>query len=216
MLTVLKIAMMNLLLSSDNVIIIALFGRKLAHKTRFLSLLISLVVSVALQLAILFVVSFLFRISFLQAVFGILICYMAFHLFKENKKKKKGAESRSMWKTIAKIVLGNLMMSFENEATLITLSNGNVWLAWLGILVTSPIIFFGSHFIAWVISKFDVILYIGAAILFKIGIDLIFTLPVLQRFATLGTWLLTGLFSLYVLYVYAKRRGWIHKKAHAG
>lgn len=207
MLSILKIALINLLLSSDNVLIIALFGKSLQKSRRIFVLSCSLVASVVLQLGILFVVAFLFRITFLQALFGLLICYMAVQLLRKRKSEKQTTGHKSVWYVIGKIVIGNLLMSFENEATLITLSNGDVWLAWIGILVTSPLIFFGSRLLTVLLEKFDFILYIGSIVLFKIGLDLIFTFPPIQPYKTMGSWGLAVVFGIIVAVIYFRKRG---------
>lgn len=207
MLSIVKIALINLLLSSDNVLIIALFGKVLQKSKKIFALSCSLVISVALQLGILFVVAFLFRISFLQALFGLLICYMAVQLLRKKKTDSHTVKRNSLWYIIGKIVVGNLMMSFENEATLITLSNGNVWIAWIGILITSPLIFFGSHLITLLLERFDFILYIGSIVLFKIGLDLVFTFPLLQPYKSLGSWGLAAVFAVIVAILYLRKRG---------
>lgn len=211
MLAIIKIALMNLLLSSDNVLIIALFSKGLHKSRKMFALTISLIASVILQLGILFVVSYLFHITFLQSLFGLLICYMAVKLLTQKKEDDKPtAEGQSVWYAIGKIVVGNLMMSFENEATLITLSNGNVWIAWIGVLATSPIIFYGSHVITLLLERFDFIVYIGSVILFKIGIDLVFTLPMLAPYKSGVGWGLTAMYALILLGVYLHKRGWLH------
>lgn len=207
MLAVLRIALINLLLSSDNVLVIALFSKELRKSRRIFALTCSMLASIALQLGILFVVAFLFHISFLQSLFGLLICYMAVKLLTTQKRQDRHDEKpNSVWYSIGKIVVGNLMMSFENEATLITLSHGDVWIAWIGILVTSPLIFYGSHLITLLLERFDFILYIGSIVLFKIGLGLVFTFPTLQAYAGKGGWGLTTVYTVIVAIVYMRKR----------
>lgn len=198
MFTLLNLALMNLLLSSDNVLVIAVFGHNLSRNKRTFVLLFSMLVSLALQLGILFVVAFLFRITVLQSLFGIIICYMAFHLlYKHESQETKILESKNLLMSVGKIALGNLMMSFENETTLISMSRGDVWLAWFSMLITAPLIFFGSNLIAWVLQKYAFLLNIGAIILVKIGLNLVFQFPTLQPYGPTGPWILTGLFAIY-------------------
>lgn len=208
MFAVINIALVNLLLSSDNVLIIALLGKHLTRGKRFLVLLWSMLASVVLQLGILFIVAFLFKITFLQSLFGLVICYMAFHLLHKNEPNKtiNEAEPQNLLPSVWKIVLGNLMMSFENETTLISLSNGDPWMAWFGMLLTAPIIFFGSHLISWLLSKYDIIIYIGATVLFKIGLDLIFKVSFLNQYTYIGSWLLEVLFIIYVIRIYVEKK----------
>lgn len=207
MFTLLNLALMNLLLSSDNVLVIAVFGHNLSRNKRTFVLFLSMLVSLALQLGILFVVAFLFRITVLQSLFGIIICYMAFHLlYKHEPQETKILESKNFLMSVGKIALGNLMMSFENETTLISMSRGDVWLAWFGMLITAPLIFFGSNLIAWVLQKYAFLLNIGAIILVKIGLNLVFQFPTLQPYGPTGPWILTGLFAIYatVLFLHDK------------
>lgn len=210
MLAIIKIALINLLLSSDNVLIIALFSQGLHKSRRILALTCSLIASVVLQLGILFVVSFLFHISFLQSLFGLLICYMAIKLIMQKRANKQTKKQSSLGYAIFKIVVGNLMMSFENEATLITMSNGNVWIAWIGILVTSPFIFFGSQLIALLLARYDFIMYIGSIVLFKIGLGLVFTFPMLKPYASIGGWGLAIIYGIIVAIVYLRKHEFLH------
>lgn len=203
-----NIAFTNIFLSSDNVLIIALFGKHLSRRKRLVVLLGSLLTSLAIQLGILLIMSYLFKITFLQALFGLIICYMAFHLIHENKSDQtiKEIESKNLVYDIWKIAIGNLMMSFENEATLISLANGNPWMAWFGFVLTSPFIFFGSHFISYLLKKYEIIIYIGAAYLFKIGLDLLFTLSIISRYALTGSWVIEVLFIIYLMIIYLKEK----------
>lgn len=217
MFAIVKIALINLLLSTDNVLIIALFSKGLQKSKKMFVLSLSLLASAVLQLGILFVVAFLFRISFLKFLFGLLICYMAVKLLERRPTDKRVVQKHSTWYSVGKIVIGNLLMSFENEATLITLSSGNVWVAWIGILITSPFIFFGSHLITLLLERYRFILYIGSIILFNIGVGLVFTLPVLQSHKSLGSWTLTIAYGIIVLLVFLVHTGVISKvKKHKG
>lgn len=206
MFTILNMALVNLLLSTDNVLVIALFAREFGQKKRLLVLLWGMLASLVLQLIILFIIALLFRVTFLQAVFGLIICYMALHLFRKGESTKvQDISSQKFLTIIGKIVLSNLMMSFENEATLITMARGEVWLAWSGFLLTAPLIFFGSNLIVWLLHKFNFVLYLGSVLLFKIGLNLIFEMSGINRFLPYGPWVLTGLFAVYVISKYLQK-----------
>ena len=198
MLTVLRVALTNLLLSSDNVLMIALMSHRVRHGRRWYALLWSLLVSVTLQLGILVLMALLFRLPFLKSVFGVVICFMAFHLIRTHRPAAHTGQQHGVPAAVARITAGNLMMSFENEVALITLARGNVWLAWIGVLTTAPFIFFGSHMLVEILKRYPLIVYGGAVYLFNVGARLLFTGPWLQPYATAGTWALTALFAVYV------------------
>ncbi len=205
MFAILPVALTNLLLSSDNVLMIALMSRGVGHPRRWYALLWSLLVSVGLQLGILALMALLFRLPLLPAVFGAVICVMAFHLIKTHQPHGAVVVREGMPTTVFRITVGNLMMSFENEAALTTLARGNVWLAWAGVLTTAPIIFFGSHMMGWVLRRYPVIVYAGAVYLFHVGIGLVLSLPALRPHASQASWALTALFTVYVVVRYLSR-----------
>ena len=214
MFNLINLGLMNILLSSDNVLIIALFSEELGEKKRIPILFWSMLTSILVQLGILYALSFLFRLSFTQSLFGAIICYMALHLLHKGEPKERNLDHQSSLSSIWKMAAGNIMMSFENEATLIGLSRGNVLVAWLALAMTSPIIFFASNIIVWVLRKFDFVVYAGSALLFKIGLDMIFTLPGFHRHVPAGPWILTGLFTVCVTGLYLHRHNILRMRLH--
>lgn len=196
--TVVKVALTNLLLSSDNVLMIALLSGGVVRTKRIQALLWSLIASLLLQLGILFLMAYLFHFSFLRGLFGVVICIMAFQLVSSHHARTAPAQSGSVGAAIARITLGNLMMSFENEAALITLAQGNVWVGWIGILITAPLIFFGSHLMVSLLRRYSLIVDLGAVYLFLVGSRLLFAVPWLHAYAAYGVWALMGAFAVYV------------------
>ncbi len=201
----LQVALTNLLLSGDNVLLIALMSKGVRRGGRWAALSWSLLVSVALQLGILALMAVLFRFSVVHAVFGALICLVAFHLVHSHRPHLAEAPPRGVPETVARITVGNLLMSFENEAALISLAGGNALLAWTGVLLTAPIIFFGSHAVSWVLQRYTIIVYASAIYLVHIGLRLVFSVPALRAYGVTMTWLLTALFAAYAAAVYVTR-----------
>lgn len=199
MLALLQVALTNLLLSSDNVLAIALLSHGVRHGRRMLALLWSLAASLGLQLGILAVVAYLFRFALLQLAFGAVICYMAFHLVGGPRSAPQVTVSPGLHRTVLRITAGNLMMSFENEIALITLARGNVWLAWSGVVLTSPVVFFGSHMVVEVLRRYPAIVYAGAIYLFNVGARLLVAGAPLGPYTTPTAWILTALFAFYAI-----------------
>lgn len=205
----LKVAATNLLLSSDNALMIAVLTNAAKKKHRLRALMWSYLLSDVAQLILLFVISYLFRIKILQSLFGLFICFMALQLLykKEDDKVERAAQHQSLLPVIGKITTGNIMMSFENAAALVGVAQGHVWTAWFGVVITSAFVFFGSHLLSSFLDRFDFILYLGSVILFWIGSKLVFTEPILAAYAKIGPWLTTALYFLVVGYIYARYKG---------
>ncbi len=206
MLILTKIAFMNLALSSDNVLMIAMTSKHLPSRQRIVALLWSMAVSLVIQLLVLFVVSFLFRFKVLQVLFGIVICYMAFRLLSHSPSQRRDYDTNGVSRSVWKIAVANLLMSFENEVALIALASGNALLAWFGMLITAPFIFLGSHAISYILTKYTFIVYAAAVYLFHIGLNLFFSLPVLRAYVDAGSWGLTGAFAAFAVYAFVQRR----------
>ncbi|QQE78151.1 hypothetical protein [Alicyclobacillus sp. SO9] len=204
-----KVAVTNLLLSSDNALMIAVLTNAAKKKHRLRALMWSYLLSDIAQLILLFAISYLFRIKILQSLFGLFICFMALQLLnnQEGDKVEHATKHQTLLPVIGKITTGNLMMSFENAAALVGVSHGHVWTAWAGVVVTSAFVFFGSHLLSSFLDRFDFILYLGSVVLFWIGAKLVFTEPVLSAYAKTGIWLTTTLYFLVVAYIYARRKG---------
>jgi predicted tellurium resistance membrane protein TerC len=215
MFALLQVALTNLLLSSDNVLTIALMSHGVSHGRRRIALLLSLAASLALQLGILVGMAYLFRMAWLRLVFGVVICYMAFHLLRASHPEGDATATAGMHRTVLRITTGNLLMSFENEVALITLAHGNVWLAWAGVVLTSPLIFFGSHMVVEVLRRYSVIVFAGAVYLFSVGARLLVAGTGLGAIATPAAWVLTALFGLYALARYL-RAGAFHRAGTGG
>ncbi len=147
-LLVVQVALTNLLLSSDSVLLIALMSRGMRRGGRWAALTWSLLVSLAAQLGILAVMGYLFRFAAIRLAFGIPVCAVAFHLLQAHEIEARPGSGHGMPEAVARITVGNLLMSFENEAALITLAAGNALVAWVGVVLTSPVVFFGSHPVA--------------------------------------------------------------------
>jgi predicted tellurium resistance membrane protein TerC len=199
-----QVALTNLLLSGDNVLIIAVMTRQVRQGQRWVALGWSMLISLALQLGILFALAMLFHVTAVHVVFGVTICLVAGHLVRAGRPRAAAAGA-GLHATVVRVSLGNLLMSFENEAALITLAHGSAWLAWAGVAVTSPVVFFGSHWVAAVLRRFPVIVYAGAVYLFRIGVHLVASMPWWGPTAAGAGWALTGAFAVYAAAAYLRQ-----------
>ncbi len=205
LLAILEVAGANLLLSGDNVLVIALMSKTVRKGKRFVALAWALGVSMAIVFGILVLLSLFFRFSILKAVFGLVVCFMAFHLVRTHASHLARDVPQGVGRAVLRIAMGNLLMSFENDVALIALAHGNPWTAWVGVLITAPLIFFGSHLVAWVLHRYPLIVDAGAVYLFHLGTGLLLGVPVLPHDAWIWAWGATVLFAGYAALRYIRR-----------
>jgi YjbE family integral membrane protein len=164
---VLSIIMINLILSGDNAVVIALASRNLPgnlrNKAIFWGTFGAVVVRVILTIAILW----LMKIPFMQLFGGILLVWIAYKLLaeEENHDETNIKGSKSLLRAIQTIIVADLVMSLDNVLAIAAAAEGHIPLIILGIAISIPIMVFGSTLIMKLMERFPIIIQVGVAIL---------------------------------------------------
>lgn len=164
---VLSIIMINLILSGDNAVVIALASRNLPgnlrNKAIFWGTFGAVVVRVILTIAILW----LMKIPFMQLFGGILLVWIAYKLLaeEENHDETNIKGSKSLLRAIQTIIVADLVMSLDNVLAIAAAAQGHIPLIIVGIAISIPIMVFGSTLIMKLMERFPIIIQVGVAIL---------------------------------------------------
>lgn len=180
----LQIILLNLVLSGDNVGVIALAIKNLAPKAAKKANLVG--VSIALILRILFVVaiSVLLGISWLHVdlIGGVLLLYITWNMVAGSGGGKAPKQAGSFWHAVAVIVLADASMSLDNVLAIASVATGGskagitgpeFGLILFGLAMCVPIIFFGSEIVARLMNSYPVIIYICAGLLVHTAVKMI-------------------------------------------
>ncbi len=179
----LKILMINLVLSGDNAVVIAMASKNLPARQRSQAIWWGAVGAVGLRCVLTFVAVILLRIPFIQAVGGLLLLWIAFKLLYENEDHVGIRAETSIWRAIQVILVADFVMSLDNVLAIAALANGDIAIIVIGIAISIPIVVWGSNVIAIWLHRFPVLVLLGAAILaFTAG-------EMLLRDSRLGVWL---------------------------
>ncbi|MDQ4105942.1 MAG: YjbE family putative metal transport protein, partial [Actinomycetota bacterium] len=138
----------DLILSGDNAVVIALAVRQLEGKTRRRAIFWGAMGAVGLRLIFAAVVTYLLVIPFLQAVAALLLIWIAWKLlFQDDGGDDHGGfeAGTSIWGAIKIIIVADVIMSLDNVVALVGVSGGNLWLLVFGLLLTIPLIVYGSQ-----------------------------------------------------------------------
>jgi YjbE family integral membrane protein len=177
----LQIIWIDLLLSGDNAIVIALACRGLPPEKRRIGILVGTIVAIALRIVFALVISYLLNVPFLKAIGGVMLFWVAFQLLAgEDGGHGEVAPADNMWKAVRTIAIADAVMSLDNVLALAAASKGNMWLFVFGLLLTVPLIIYGSQLILAVIERFPIVVWAGAALLGWIAGELIADDPGLQ------------------------------------
>jgi YjbE family integral membrane protein len=208
------ILLIDLILSGDNAVVIALAVRGLQGNVRRRAILIGVAGAVLLRIFFALIISYLLAIPFLQVAGGLLLLWISWRLIFDNHGGHDEVhEGQSLWDAVKIIILADVVMSLDNVVALVGVSGGNVWLIAIGIALTIPLVIFGSAILSTLMDRFPIIIYAGAALLVYISVEMIFHDRVTESLAEylgLFTVRLIGaaavfVFLLLVLYIQRTR-----------
>ncbi len=185
---VLQIVWIDILLSGDNAVVIAMACRSLPERQRRLGILLGAGTAVALRIAFALVVSTLLGVPFLRILGGVLLLWIAVKLVAgEDDAAHDLGQSHTLWKAVRTIAIADAVMSLDNVVAIAAASKGHPELFVLGLLLSIPLIVAGASLITSLIQRFPAVVWAGAALLGWIAGEMIVTDPFLaDRVAGFG------------------------------
>ena len=177
---ILQIIWIDLLLSGDNAVVIALACRSLPPNLRKWGIILGAGVAILLRIVFAAVIVELLAVPFLKVVGGLLLLWIAVKLAKgEEAEEKNIAASDKLYKAVWTIAIADAVMSLDNVVAIAAVSRGDIWLFGFGLALSIPLIMVGSQLIMKMIEKFPIIVWAGAGLLGWIAGEMIATDPVI-------------------------------------
>jgi YjbE family integral membrane protein len=205
LLSCLTIIVIDVLLAGDNAVVIAMAARTIPKKQRKVAIAAGAGMAVVMRVAITFVAAQLLELKFVQLAGGVVILWIAVKLFLDTSPGRAGeAKSGSLWRAISFIALADLTMSLDNILAVAGASKGNVYLLVAGLGLSIPFVVFTSNFLSVLMEKYPAVIYVGAAILGRVGGEMIMTDAfIVQRFhpAAVPRYVVEAFFALAVVVV---------------
>ena len=167
----------NLILSGDNAVVIAMAARRLESRQRRTAIIWGAVGAVVLRLIFAAVITFLLEIPFLQVVGGLLLLWIAWKLVHEDpadEGEEKVQAGTSTWEAIRIIILADAVMSLDNVIALVGASGGDFVLLAIGLATTIPLVIFGAALLTSLLDRFPILVYAGAGLLVYIAVEMFF------------------------------------------
>jgi YjbE family integral membrane protein len=158
----------NLILSSDNALAIAMASRNLEEKHQKKAFLWGSICAITLQILLTYVASYLLAIPGLKIAGGAVLAWIAAKmLLTDDVEEIQIGQERcgDLWCAIKSIAVANLVMSLDNVLAVAAIANGNHLLLAAGILISFPVIMWGSMLITSLLEKFPALLWLGSVFL---------------------------------------------------
>ena len=173
-----KIIWINVLLSGDNALVIALACRGLSPKHRLWGMILGAGAAVVLRIIFTGIVVTLMELPYLKLVGGLALLVIAAKLLVPEHEDEDGVESAShLWAAVQIVVIADIVMSLDNVIAVAAAANGSIPLLVLGLAVSIPLIVAGAALIMALLSRLPILVWAGAALLGWIAGDVIATDP---------------------------------------
>ena len=173
-----KIIWINILLSGDNALVIALACRGLSPRHRLWGMIFGAGAAVMLRIIFTGIVASLMELPYLKLVGGLALIVIAAKLLVPENEDEDDVESAShLWQAIQIVVVADIVMSLDNVIAVAAAANGSVPLLILGLAISVPLIVAGAALIMALLAKLPVLVWAGAALLGWIAGEVIATDP---------------------------------------
>jgi len=177
-----KIIWINVLLSGDNALVIAMACRGLHGRHRMWGMVIGAGIAVMLLIVFTSIVVELMALPYLKLVGGLALLGIAAKLLVPEDESNEITAGTTLWHAIRIVVIADIIMSLDNVIAVAAAANGKLSLLILGLAISIPMIIAGAALIMLVLDRFPVLVWLGATLLGWIAGDVIASDPALQPF----------------------------------
>jgi len=180
-----KIIWINVLLSGDNALVIALACRGLSPRHRLWGMILGAGAAVVLRIIFTGIVATLMEWPYLKLVGGLALLVIAAKLLVPENEDEDSVESGvHLWHAVQIVVVADIIMSLDNVIAVAAAANGSVSLLILGLAISVPMIVAGAALIMLVLSRLPLLVWAGAALLGWIAGEVIATDPAIHPLMT--------------------------------
>jgi YjbE family integral membrane protein len=198
----LQIIGVNIVLSGDNAIVIALACRSLPEQQRRLGVLFGSLGAITLRIILTFFAVYLLQLPYLKIIGALLLFWIGVRLIAPDEDGEGHASDHdNLAAAIKTIIVADLVMSLDNVLGVAAAAKGNVPLIIIGLLISIPLIIFGSTLIMKLMDRFPVLVTLGGGLLGYVAGEMAVSDPSLEHWLTSVAYIHYGLPWLCALLV---------------
>lgn len=184
-----QIILINIVLSGDNAVVIALACRSLPPRQQKSAIIFGSVGAVALRVVLTFFAVLLLAQPYLKLIGAVLLLWIGIGLLKGDDEGETHEDQASLWAAIKTIMIADVVMSLDNVIGVAAAAKGNIVLLVTGLVISVPLIVFGSTLILKLMGRFPVIITAGAALLGWVAGEMAVSDPVVHGLVESRQWL---------------------------
>jgi YjbE family integral membrane protein len=195
----LAIIIIDLVLAGDNAIVIALAARSLPAELRTKAVVWGTVGAIVVRTLMTLVVVWLLKIPGLLLLGGALLVWIAYKLLADNSSGDHEVSAASnFWGAMKTIVVADAVMGLDNVLAVAGAAHGNFMLVVIGLLISIPIVIWGSQLILKYVERYPAIVYIGGAVLAWTAAKMIISEPLIKDYLVAYPGLVAGIYMLVI------------------
>ena len=191
--TLAQIMMINILLSGDNAVVIALASRSLPPKQQKHAILLGSFGAIVLRVILTFFAVFLLELPFLKALGAVLLIWIGIKMLLPQEEETDLEGHSNLWAAVKTIIIADFVMSLDNVLGVAAAAKGNVPLLIIGLVISIPLIIYGSTLVLKLMNRFPVIVTVGGGLLGWVAGEMLVSDPAIKMWVdTQMPWAHTG------------------------
>jgi YjbE family integral membrane protein len=175
------IILIDVVLGGENALVIAMAANKLPEHLRRKAMLWGTFGAVAVRFASVAALTYLLMIPGLRLIGGIALMYIAYKLVSTEEDEHNVTAATTFWGAMATIVWADAVMGLDNALAIAGAAGGNWWLIIFGLLISVPIILYGSTVVSKIMLRWPKTIWIGAGVLVIVAIQMMVNEPFVEE-----------------------------------
>jgi YjbE family integral membrane protein len=177
-----EIILINILLSGDNAVVIALACHTLPARQRKWGIILGATPAAVLLIGFAVVIAYLMTIPYLRLVGGAILLWIAIDLLREEEEAKAHLrQCTSLWTAVRIIVVADVIMSLDNVLAVAAVAKGSMPLLVIGLAISVPLVIFGSAVLLKVMDRFPMLVIAGGMLIGYVAGDVAVGDPAVGR-----------------------------------
>ena len=160
-----QIMMINIVLSGDNAVVIALASRSLPAKQQKMAIMLGSFGAIALRVILTFFAVLLLGLPFLKIIGSVLLGWIGIQMLIPEEEETHIDDHTQLWSAIKTIIVADFIMSLDNVLGVAAAAKGSVLLLVIGLGISIPLIVYGARLLSTVLERFPILIWLGAALL---------------------------------------------------
>lgn len=187
---VLAIILIDLVLAGDNALVIGMAANRLPPDLRKKAIFWGTFGAIAIRFVSVAIITYLMMIPGLRLVGGIALVWIGWKLaFQESHEDVKVADT--FWSAISTIVIADAVMGIDNALGIAAAANGNWWFIIMGLLISIPVVIFGSSMVTKILDRWPNAVFVGSFVLFAVAVQMVIKEPLfVSTLSSVDAWVL--------------------------